>query len=234
MDANLGQKWWKQRVPEKAKEDFSLSWERELKLGWQRLVPLHPLYYTSFSALRTIIERRDNWDECFSSVFIDKARLVSLLEQAEPARNKVAHNRPVTALDTASAENASNYVRVCLTDERFDDCISRFGQFPQIYDIFEKFSEWCVSAASSVSRSTTAELFSYHQDISNSWWWDEEYLGFPIDDLDSSIELVRQYNELPRNRGDGHLVQQWVETNRIEHSLKSAVTMVRENVLGDS
>lgn len=91
----INEKWWKQNVPGKVREDA----ERRKKDEEQRLGPtdnLHPIWYVDFMNYVEIITRGDNWKQAFEQIFKNKDDFRVTMEKLAPIRNKIAHMRPLT------------------------------------------------------------------------------------------------------------------------------------------
>jgi len=96
----LGHDWWDTAVPNKVRSKGrynprSLK-EKELKLKYcdsEKTFSL--IHYTDFGDIKKIIEEVTNWNVFFNSIFQDQ-RIIYKLEELEPIRHKIAHNRYLT------------------------------------------------------------------------------------------------------------------------------------------
>jgi hypothetical protein len=44
-----------------------------------------------------------------------------------------------------------------------------------------------------------------------SWWFDEEYLGRPVNEIVAFYNQLLAYSKLPRGWGDGLTIERWVQ-----------------------
>lgn len=87
LEANFGEKWWREGVPKKVRAKCASR--REEGLEEEREADL--LTFADFYDYKTIIENNKN---IFAS-YIDIREWCSKLQEMEPIRNAIAHNRPL-------------------------------------------------------------------------------------------------------------------------------------------
>ena len=94
--------WWTERVP----EEVRLHAERRVSLR-ERVWPWldggghRAVEYLDFPDYARIILDLQNWQQVFSSVFVDQDALRVKLRELEPIRNDVAHSRQITPANAA-------------------------------------------------------------------------------------------------------------------------------------
>src|SRR5690348_6370086 len=69
FELKFGSRWWKSRLPVDIKQTFIDSVSYERNIGWMQLISHHPMYYTHFPQIKTIIIKKDNWREVFREIF---------------------------------------------------------------------------------------------------------------------------------------------------------------------
>jgi len=87
--------WWKTRIPDDV-QDNAKKRKRKNESPWNWIKGGNPLIdYIDFGDYAKIISRRDNWNEFFSLIFINKNELSSKLGELEPIRNAIMHSRDI-------------------------------------------------------------------------------------------------------------------------------------------
>lgn len=102
----LGRSWWGKAVPEAVKQK---KWNSPKELKEKELnskicdseTMLQLIHYTNFGDLKKIIEDEKNWNAIFKFIFEDQ-KVIYKLEELEPIRNKIAHNRYLTEENEAA------------------------------------------------------------------------------------------------------------------------------------
>jgi len=101
--SKICEKWWRQRIPGdvwSAAEERKRDEEKRL----MHSIDLHPLWYVDFYDYVKIIVRKNNWEEVFKAVFINKEGFKTSMEKLVPIRNKVAHMRPLSIREKKSLD----------------------------------------------------------------------------------------------------------------------------------
>jgi len=129
-----GSRWWKLRLPSNVLKSYRAGREYERLIKWLQLMPLHPLYYVDFGDLRKTIERNDNWTEVFKPVFGSKQWISTSLTELEPIRNRVAHNRPITALDVQMADSVLISIKSAVGEATFNGYVASFSLYPSVVE----------------------------------------------------------------------------------------------------
>jgi len=223
MQQYFGERWWKQRLPGDVKEKYGNSREVEATASWTELVPHHPLYYVDFPDLRKIMERTDNWDQVFQRIFSRKDILDATLSELEPIRNKIAHNRKATPGDVEVVKGAFAKLVVQVGESRFGDLLLRMTIAESVPELLERLAEEAEQACVACKEcQRIGELPTWHA-VKSKWWFDEEFLGNSIETVVALFELFAAYKQLPRSRGQGHKIEQWVKTRDVDATYQAAL-----------
>ena len=96
MTATVGENWIKHRVP----GDMRGQWKDKQAIALDGGESKQPLIaYADFTDYATIIERKDNWDQVFVSVFRRKSLVQESLQRLYPIRRCTMHARIITQDD---------------------------------------------------------------------------------------------------------------------------------------
>ncbi len=215
-----GTKWYKQRIPEgiRIKSMEGLQYERSAR--WTRMIPYHPIYYVDFPDLKTIISQKNNWNEAFEEIFARNDIFQSTLSELEPIRNKVAHNRRVTMNDWSVVEAAAQKVMLAIGPQRFRDLASRCTCATDLVSRLEslqKEAQICYARCNKCESLATLDVW---RSVSNEWWFDDDYLDCKTEAIRMYFELMIEYSNLPRARGEGYRLESWVEKSAIALSFE--------------
>jgi len=94
----FGQKWWKDRISQDVQDKCKTrKEEREIAPGCSTNWP--EIYYADFLDYARIITKRDNWREVFREFFMHEEWVRVKLQELNPIRADIAHNREVNAHD---------------------------------------------------------------------------------------------------------------------------------------
>ncbi len=88
--------WWRARVPPAVRKRAEGRQTREESIYPGVSAPEDPLSYVGFADYDDIILFNGNWEECFRTVFKDRAWLSTKLGELEPIRNSLMHSRRLT------------------------------------------------------------------------------------------------------------------------------------------
>jgi hypothetical protein len=100
LEAHAGSKWFKQRVHGDIHLKAKATREAALRLGEQ---PAALIDYTEFGELKEIVLQRNNWDDVFGSVFINRERFDQDMITLLAIRRPTAHARVVDATQMVEA-----------------------------------------------------------------------------------------------------------------------------------
>lgn len=107
----LDEKWWRRRVPgdirKKAEERKTKETEKLVVT-----IDLHPIWYVDFLDYISIITQKNNWEEVFKRVFLNKDKFRVLMEELAPIRNKIAHMRPLSEREKKNLDALSEDILV--------------------------------------------------------------------------------------------------------------------------
>lgn len=217
LSAHHGSKWYKQALPGGSIINAYRSAQRyEKATPWVRTIPHHPIYYLDFPDLATIIERNDNWNSAFKDSFQRKDITISALRGIEPIRNKIAHNRKATKKDLEIALGAYNILAGAIGGDYMLELSSRCTVADELLTTLKSLKDKAEQAVTNVAKYLPIGSLTLWREVKNSWWLDEEYLGHSVAPLYSLFDSLEQYESLPRQRGTGHIIEQWVQVENVE------------------
>lgn len=96
MERSLGPKWMHQRLPNNMLEDWK---ERQEKSRDGSDYDDDLMSYADFTDYVRIIERKDNWNQVFSGVFVRKEDVKESLQRLHPMRLATMHARTISTMD---------------------------------------------------------------------------------------------------------------------------------------
>lgn len=92
LQKKCGENWWKEAVPKDIRDKVEERIKKEERqYPWYDPEDRVPVAYIAFVDYVKIIEKKDNWERAFKSVFSDKDYVTARLKSIEPIRNKIAH-----------------------------------------------------------------------------------------------------------------------------------------------
>lgn len=93
--------WEKRRIPGLMLRNWRERQESDFNEGKHIL---NLIYYSDFMDLQTIIIRKDNWNDVFSSVFHHKEGFIETMRRLGSIRNAISHSRPLGRTDIVTLE----------------------------------------------------------------------------------------------------------------------------------
>ncbi len=218
----VGPRWYKQRLPPDVLKKYREGIAFEKRIPWTRLTPHHPMYYLDFPDLRKVIEREDNWRDSFKGIFARKDILAAIFGELEPIRNKVAHHRTATSEDSRLAASARESLANAIGSDRFSElalkCTLAKGVRERLATLHQE-SEECLRATSGCGVLPELHAWEYAR---VQWWFDESYLGTEIEGIYRLFRIFEEYASLPRGRGAGHKIEDWVRERGIKETFEVA------------
>jgi hypothetical protein len=215
MERVRGPRWVRSAIPGgDLQERIRNAREYERKTPWSSFVPLHPIYYLDFPDITRIIEKSDNWDAAFKPVFQRKDIVTSLLRRLEPLRNKAAHNRRATTSDARQAISTLDAIDGMLVAAAGTASLRTYAQrCTSAPDLSERFgtlhAELSTALAAMQATAPPIPLPAW-ESTCNEWWFDSDYLGVSLDAVQGTFDVLCEYAQLPRSRGNGHVIESWV------------------------
>ena len=222
LDDLHGPDWYIKNVPGDVVDKCKNAKAYEARTPWVNNVPHHPIYYTDFPDLAVIITRKDNW--CvFQDIFHRSDVLKGLLTQAEPLRNKLAHNRKLSNDDLHILESIYTELVNYLGSDRVEELAGRRTEADDIRtilttlatDIDDIYKEICDYREICIPKNWDS--------IKNSWWFNEHYLNSSIEAVSAFLEVVLQYASIERRKGSIVEIEAWVLENEIEQLFREAI-----------
>jgi hypothetical protein len=228
-----GTKWWRQCIPELIRKRVRDNRNKDLKIGWDRFVSLPLIYYTGFGDLASIMEVGNNWKSCFGPRFSKNQQVITgAVRTVDKVRNKIAHNRPATSNDENDLQYLKDLLLSDLGEDEFGKHLGNFEKYPNIPQVLKGI---VIDLRAAVDPVTDDKMLlvpkSEHYDQARSAdWWNSEYLGFKVDDIDKCFVKIHEYNRLPRDRGDGSSMQRWVNETSIVKTLTCGAQFIDDNL----
>ncbi len=217
-----GPRWYKHRLPADVLQKYRDAIQVQRHIKWTSLIPHHSLYYIDFADLRKILEREDNWNDAFGRLFSRKDIISSTLSEIEFVRNSIAHNRRITLPDHKSVTTAYNKLVAAVGRERFCHLASTVSSAHEIRQDIELLRKEATLALETCKKcAVLGELSTWHS-TQAQWWFDESYLGHDLRDIEACFNTFREYSSLPRSRGSGHIIENWVSSNQLEEKFHLA------------
>lgn len=217
-----GPRWHKKRLPSDILSKYEDGIKHEKAVKWTQLVPHHPIYYVDLPHLKIIIQKRDNWDDAFKSIFSRKDIISSTISELESIRNKIAHNRKASKKDIEIAKGAYAKLSAAIGEERFNELISKCTIAMNISDKLIELQKEAEKLFHICRNVETIEKIEKWQTIRNEWWFDESYLGFKIDRITNYFNTLEDYVNLARTRGIGYKIESWVKAAKIDKKYNDA------------
>jgi hypothetical protein len=221
-----GPRWYKQRLPEEIRKASVEKILRERGGRWTCHVDFHPIYYTNFSELQQIIERQDNWRDTFQSIFGSKAVVCGTLTELDPIRNKIAHNRRATPSDVQIVRASLEKIASAIGLNTFHAYVARCTAAPSVGQTLESLRNECVNCETHCLAYMVLPQTQVMQATENQWWFDNDYLGVDLQPIVVYYDLLKQYDVLPKARGTGHTLEQWICTVSLPEACRSAIAVL--------
>ncbi len=207
------QKWWKQRLPPDILEKLKKGRESEKKIKWVDLLPHHPLYYIDFPDLGKIIDRNDNWRDAFQDFFGDKSVFCGGLKELEPIRNKIAHSRRLSENEVYMLKGNIAKFESAIGKEKWDNLILEQTVEPSIHKKITSLKDYSNSTFKKMAQYSSLENLDDWNSLMQEWWFDSDYLCQDLAPIEKINAVASDYSKLPRHRGSGHIIEDWVKHN---------------------
>lgn len=211
----IGSRWYRQRLPGDVLAQYEAGRTYERSLRWTEFIPHHPLYYIDFPNLGKVIAREDNWRDAFARYFQRKDVLLATLTGLEPIRNKVAHNRKAIESDLVRTRGAYDVLVNSVGREHMSQLLEQPSRALDIVtEVVGLYRELSAATTLSFECQALPELPEWNR-VAKAWWFDTPYLGLATETVSSLTALLEAYGMLPRARGTGHVLEEWLGTNRV-------------------
>lgn len=207
------QKWWKQRLPSDVLDKLKEGREKERKIKWVELLPHHPLYYIDFPDLKKIIEIKDNWHDAFQAFFGDKDVFCGGLRELEPIRNKIAHSRRISENEVHMLKGNIAKFESAIGKERWEKLVIAQTIEQSISEKIISLRELSLSTYQKIIECSPVEDLGAWTALIQEWWFDDNYLCQDIVPIEKLHTFASDYMRLPRHRGSGHIIENWVRQN---------------------
>lgn len=217
-----GASWFKSRLPGTVLAKYREGIKIERSIKWQRLVPHHPLYYIDFSHLKEILNRNDNWEQQFKSIFGQREIFMATLSQLELIRNKMAHNRKASPEDVATVQDSYVKLEAAIGPQQLRDFLLSPTLAEDIPSRLAALRHECQEVFRLINQIAPLTHPDVWESVRDEWWFDESYLSSGIDNIQAFYSKATDYASLPILRGTGHKIQKWVRTSGIEQYYANA------------
>lgn len=94
LESKYGADWWLKKVSAPTQTSVRNRTSGEAAKPWHSKRGVHPLFYSDFKDLKSIVEK--NWAD-FAPIFSDRNSITQKLVELEHPRNIIAHNNPLSA-----------------------------------------------------------------------------------------------------------------------------------------
>ena len=194
-----------------------------IKLGYD-----YPYFwYLDFTLLISLIDVF--WDEYFHEVFNTtkkfKSDLLSRLNNIHPTRNAIAHNRYISDIDLHDLESILKILNISFNEHlligfeeialnSFENLIIRLGK--SLRDLNE-----IIGTGEYINREILRELKSNFSALLSSFDGEEEVICFT-----SLINLLYEYNKLPRKPGRGSEIKTFVQENDLTQKISFLIERI--------
>ena len=215
LETVAGSRWYKQRLPADILAAYQTARDEERKIKWIDLVPHHPIYYVDFPSLKKIVEQKNNWNDAFKVIFRRKDIFAASWSAVEPIRNKVAHNRQIGQTELVSLKHTFNFLTHSVGTDEFTALARQSISIP---DIILRITALRNEGESTIQKCRCferIESLDTWNSISNSWWFDDSYIGSELSPIQIYFDTIKEYTLLPRRRGQGHLIEKWIREAKV-------------------
>jgi hypothetical protein len=223
-----GAKWPKRGLPADIQPKVTSAIAYDRAVAWHKAVPHHPLYYVDFPDLKKIIINGANWTTIFSNVFVQKSGTEVTLSDLETLRNKVAHNRFITDADLKILEGIHLRLISSISLQDLNRAKSSATDRTPILICLQKMAQALQTVASIIVQGDPLPPdILLPLSSSQSWWFDDTYLGVPTSDVEAFITLCTDYVRLPRGVGQAYRRREWGDArsaNEVAHRATEVLT----------
>ena len=216
LEELVGTRWYRHRLPGDVLKSYQKAQNEVRKIKWTSLVPHHPIYYIDFPDLRKIIERNDNWNNAFKSIFDRKDLFSTYWASIEPIRNNVAHNRCISDANILSLTTTFTFLRKTIGETRFNELAAQSKTIPDIVYRINTLREEGKEAFRLCKCFNRLNCLSRWNIISSSWWFDDLFIGKDLSPIRTYFDTLKEYMSRSRRRGEGHKIEKWIEQRNID------------------
>lgn len=215
MMIKYGAKWYKSHLTQQALDNYKKGIIYERSIKWNDLMPHHPLYYIDFTNIKEIIEKNDNWNGVFKEVFQRKDIICTSLSEIEYIRNKVAHNRKISENELLSLHSVYLKIESYIGEGNLKRLSLRCTSINNIKDsLLELRSNMKYLYQICIQCKTITIMNSWTNNLCG-WWFDESYLNNKINNIMEFYNIIYQYEQITRSRGDGYKIEKWIACNNL-------------------
>lgn len=225
-----GPRWHKVRLPPDLIVKSQEAFKNLRSIPWDRYIPYHTIYYLDFSELRKIIEPANNWRDAFHAIFTRKDIILATLAGLEPIRNNIAHNRRVSPLDYIQVKAAYDQIEAAIGSSHFHTLVSAATEVRDLPTIMASLQHDADASILTCVRYELTPSSIAWQTVQGAWWFDESYLLHDITAIETYFRLLEGYSRIPRRRGTGYRIEEWVRQNDLTNHYEAAKRQISEIV----
>ncbi|MBW1741560.1 MAG: hypothetical protein JRJ42_10585 [Deltaproteobacteria bacterium] len=185
-------------------------------------------WYLDFGILISLIDVF--WDKYFRTIFKDQSRKIKnevllKLRNIVAVRNAVAHHRYVSAIDKADLQSTFTVLQTHLNV----NYVSNFGDLAlnSFETLLERFVDSCKEIKTLIEKGKfidKAKLSGFKSSFSAVISVTENDKG--ISDFQEIVDLIRNYNKLPRKPGSGHKIKTFRKETGIVEKVDSLISII--------
>jgi len=224
-----GSKWYKSSLPNgNIMQNYKACRDYQRERRWVESIPFHPIYYLDFPDLATIIEKGDNWRDCFQAIFFKhKEILISKLRSIEPIRNDLAHNRKISQPSVEIVKSVLNIIISSIGNHRAISFAENCTTAKALPERLGELRDELLNIKREVENASPLPCFAVWDRINTQWWFDSEYLGTDLSPIHNIYEvLLPKYKSLPKGRGSGYIAEKWVNKEGFSSLATDAVALI--------
>jgi hypothetical protein len=227
MDTLDGRNWYKTRLPSDVLKKYREGRAKESGIPWTHFVHHDPLYYIDFPELSKVMDRGNNWRDAFQDLFGQKNVLLAMLRSLEEIRNKVAHNRKVTARDLDQLKHAFSQIVTCLGSERLALLVATCSNADGAVETLQRLREdarRCVIAC--LNCEALPEQDAWREARQSPWIG---MLSTQVDfvEVERFFHIMDAYEALPRSTPGFRLVR-WTKLQNIDEAYSRAEYVLQQ------
>jgi hypothetical protein len=196
-----GRHWWRRRVPSDVRKECLENFRAERSVGGLDHYPHTFLYYANFASLRKILEEKTNWLNVFANIFGRKDIFSVHFTELDALRNKIAHNRLISAGDLQRLKIYINELEQAITPSRCRDYDEHVASLPDIRTSLCNAISMFEDSLRRIAQLDTLPTAQMFVEVTDSWWFEEDALGRSLSPAYDAEAALAEYHALPRGWG---------------------------------
>ena len=197
-----------------------------LSLGYE----YQHFWYLDFKILIAVLD--NFWNIYFNDIINEsnniKEELINRLKLIIPARNALAHNRYISNIERNDIENSFEIINIHINKKylfNFQNLAINIYEkiVEEILIIFEQIIEK-IKSLKTIEYNILYNLKSSYSVYISINKIDE------INEINSIIELLINYNKLPRKPGSGDIIRKFISNNKLDNKISNFVNSIRRKI----